>query len=273
MSTLSERPNVSYERRQETIHFFAEVLDENLTVELVQIPVGSFTMGSPRTEPERKDAEGPQHEVRLDEFFMGQYPITQAQWRFVAKLPQIDQPLETNPSRFQRDNHPVEQVSWYDAIEFCKRLSVHTGRKYDLPTEAEWEYACRAGTTTPFHFGETISPDVANYQATEAYNNGPTSGQHRKTTPVDHFGVANAFGLCDMHGNVWEWCQDHWHDNYEGAPIDGSAWLKGLWGDSKVVRGGSWSFNPGMCRSASRTSISPNTRLNRLGFRLVCLTS
>ena len=191
----------------------------------------------------------------------------------MAKLPQIDQPLETNPSRFQGDNHPVEQVSWYDAVEFCERLSAHTGLKYDLPTEAEWEYACRAGTTTPFQFGETITPDVANYRGTGAYNNGPTGEQRRQTTPVDHFGIANTFGLCDMHGNVWEWCQDHWHDNYEGAPTDGRAWLTADEHSRRVVRGGARNCFPEQCRSASRVENAADSRSYVIGFRVVCRVS
>ena len=139
MVTLSEQPQILYERRRETIQFFAEILKGNLTIEMVQIPAGKFTMGSPDNEPERRDSEGPQHDVQVNEFFMGQYPITQAQWRFVAGLPQVERTLQTDPSNFKGDSLPMEQVSWYEAVEFCRRLSAHTRREYGLPTEAEWE--------------------------------------------------------------------------------------------------------------------------------------
>ena len=200
---------------------------------------------------------------------MGKYPVTQAQWKVVASLPQVNRFLKPNPSQFKGDNRPVECVSWYDAVEFCDRLSQHTNRTYRLPTEAEWEYACRAGTTTPFHFGKTITAELANYRATETYGDGPKGEYRQQTTPVDHFGVANAFGLCDMHGNVWEWCLDHCHNNYKGAPDDGSAWLTYDEGAS-VLRGGSWDFSPCNCRSASRNCTYPGFDFNSFGFRVMC---
>jgi formylglycine-generating enzyme required for sulfatase activity len=164
----------------------------------------------------------------------------------------------------------VERVTWHDAIEFCARLSKQTGREYRLPSEAEWEYACRAGTTTPFHFGETITTDLANYDGTRTYGSGP-NGQYRKqTTEVGSFKVANAFGLYDMHGNVWEWCLDHWHENYNGAPADGSAWVTGGNASRRVLRGGSWNNGPGNCRSAHRSRFEPGNRDSNLGFRVVC---
>ncbi|MBT9310825.1 formylglycine-generating enzyme family protein [Leptothoe kymatousa] len=270
MATLSAQPPISYKRRQETIQFFAEVLAENLTLEMVQILAGTFTMGSPDDEPERFDNEGPQRDVTVNEFFMGQYPITQAQWRFVAGLTQVERILELDPSGFKGANLPVERVSWYDAVEFCQRLSAYTEREYGLPTEAEWEYACRAGTTTPFHFGEMITTEVANYQGTKTYNNGPTGEYRQKTTPVEHFGIGNAFGLYDMHGNVWEWCQDHWHSNYNNAPTNGRAWLAEKEDSRRVARGGSWNGNPRNCRSASRNNITPDYRYYTFGFRVVC---
>ncbi|MGB6298534.1 MAG: formylglycine-generating enzyme family protein, partial [Rivularia sp. (in: cyanobacteria)] len=161
--------------------------------------------------------------------------------------------------------------------EFCARLSFHTGREYRLPSEAEWEYACRAGTTTPFHFGETITTDLANYNGS-SYGNGPKGKERGETTPVGSFGVANGFGLYDMHGNVWEWCLDDWHDNYEGAPTDGSAWLDDNDNlDRKsaeaLLRGGSWYIGPGYCRCASRNSGNIALRdfdINGIGFRVVC---
>jgi len=239
-------------------------------LEMVSIPSGTFLMGSPEDELERYEDEFPQHEVTVGPFFMGAYPVTQAQWRVVAAMPQIERELAPDPSHFKGDNRPVEQVSWYDAMEFCARISVHTGRQYRLPTEAEWEYACRAGTTTPFHFGETISSELANYQGSTIYADGPMGEDATETTPVDHFGIANAFGLSDMYGNVFEWCQDHWHSNYEGAPTDGSAWLADDDEGSRVYRGGSWDLNPWICRSASRYNFGPGLVNYDFGFRVVC---
>ncbi|MFM7326286.1 MAG: formylglycine-generating enzyme family protein, partial [Nodosilinea sp.] len=194
-------------------------------LEMVAIPAGTFLMGSPEDEVDRYDAEGPQHEVRVASFFMAKYPITQAQWRQVAQLERVNRDLDPDPAYFKGDNRPVEQVSWHEATEFCARLSRLSGREYRLPSEAEWEYACRAGTPTPFHFGETITTDLANYNGNNTYNQGPKGIYREETTEVGSF-APNPFGLYDMHGNVWEWCQDHWHDNYaEDPPRDGSAWL------------------------------------------------
>jgi formylglycine-generating enzyme required for sulfatase activity len=161
-------------------------------------------------------------------------------------------------------------VSWDDAIEFCARLSKATGREYRLPSEAEWEYACRAGTTTPFHFGETITTDLANYNGNYTYGSG-SKGQYRKqTTDVGSF-PANAFGLHDMHGNVWEWCQDNWHENYNGAPTDGSAWVdENANQNIMILRGGSWFNYPWFCRSAFRLDYGADGRNSIFGFRVVC---
>ena len=158
---------------------------------------------------------------------MSKYPITQEQWRSVAGLPQVKRELKLDPSRFKGDILPVEQVSWLDALEFCRRLSNQAGREYRLPSESEWEYACRAGTTTPFHYGETITTELVNYNGEYPYCDAPKGENRKKTTPVGQF-PANAFGLYDMHGNVWEWCADDWHDSYEGAPKDGSVWIKDI---------------------------------------------
>jgi formylglycine-generating enzyme required for sulfatase activity len=257
-------------QRQQRVGLWVEPLGDRVELEMLLIPGGTFVMGSSGDEPERSTAEGPQHEVRLDSFMMGRYPVTQAQWRVVAAMRQINRALKPNPSRFKGDKSPVEQVTWFEAVEFCDRLSAHTGRPYRLSSEAEWEYACRAGTTTPFHVGETITADLANYNGDYTYNDGPKGRHRKKTTAVDHFGVANAFGLCDMHGNVFEWCQDHWHGNYAGAPTDGSAWLTEAENSTRVCRGGSWFGNPRYCRSAYRNDDSPVYRYSRLGFRVVC---
>jgi formylglycine-generating enzyme required for sulfatase activity len=241
-------------------------------------------MGSPREERGRYGDEGPQHWVTLPAFFMGQTPVTQAQWRVVARLvPPLGQywerELTPNPSHFgdqpDSDQRPVEQVSWHDAMEFCRRLNSRlpssAGRTYSLPSEAQWEYACRAGTTTPFAFGETISPELANYDATVAYANGPKGVNRGETTPVGSF-PANAWGLQDMHGNVWEWCLDHWHDSYTGAPADGSAWVSNAGADaSRLLRGGSWYNHPRNCRSAYRNRSHPGFHDADGGFRVCCL--
>ncbi|MFM5961732.1 MAG: formylglycine-generating enzyme family protein, partial [Dolichospermum sp.] len=158
--------------------------------------------------------------------------------------------LQPNPSRFEGANRPVEQVSWYEAVEFCARLSRIENKVYRLPTEAEWEYACRAGTTTPFYCGETISTDLANYDGDYTYGDGLKGVDRQQTTGVGSF-PSNPFGLYDMHGNVWEWCEDTWHDNYKNAPTDGTAWAD-LSDNRKVLRGGSWYLHPVSCRSASR---------------------
>ncbi|WNZ47378.1 formylglycine-generating enzyme family protein [Leptolyngbya boryana CZ1] len=257
-------------QRQQRVCLWIERLTSGVDLEMVLILGRSFVMGSPENEPERLSSEGSQHEVSLPPFMMGRYPVTQAQWRAVASLPRINRELDPSPSEFKGDKRPVEGMSWYDAVEFCERLSAYTGREYRLPTEAEWEYACRAGTATPFHFGETITSDLANYDGSITYNNGPKGKESKRTTPVDQFRVANAFGLCDMHGNVFEWCQDHWHESYEGAPIDGSAWLTDQEDAHRVIRGGSWGLDPRYCRSAYRNYYSPDIRYFNIGFRVVC---
>ena len=264
-----DRRGKEAERKSRRAYQFVEDLPGGVGIEMVAIPSGRFLMGSP--EGEGGDSERPQHQVTVPPFFMGRYPITQAQWRAVAAMPKVKQDLETDPSHFKGDDmRPVEQVSWDDAMEFCARLSAHTGRSYSLPSEAEWEYACRAGTTTPFHFGETITTDVANYDGNYTYGDGPKGERRGKTTPVGQFGVANAFGLCDMHGNVREWCLDSWHGNYEGAPTDGSAWDADGARDGRVRRGGSWDAYPTYCRSAYRNFNFPANRLINGGFRVVC---
>jgi len=274
--TQERQPQITINRRKGENQFFEEALPGGVRLRMMAIPAGTFLMGSPEDEVDRFDREGPQHEVSVGAFFMGKYPVTQAQWRAVAGLPLVERELKPDPSRFKGDNRPVERVSWHDAVEFCKRLEVYTKRPYRLPSEAEWEYACRAGTTTPFHFGETITTDLANYDGTDdpsgkwsgSYGDGPKGEYREETTPVDYFGLANAFGLCDMHGNVWEWCADDYHDTYKGAPNDGSTWLSS--DERKIIRGGSWNDDPRNCRSALRYDYSPVYDLNNIGFRVVC---
>jgi formylglycine-generating enzyme required for sulfatase activity len=246
--------------------YFSQDLDNDITLEMVAIPGGTFTMGSPQDEKDSYDDERPQHEVNVPTFFMGKYPITQTQWRAIAATAKIDIDLETNPSEFKGDELPVESVNWYQATEFCKRLSRETKREYRLPSEAEWEYACRAGTTTPFYFGETITGELANYNTNKTY----VEEYRNETTPVGQF-PPNAFGLYDMYGNVWEWCADTWHDNYDGAPTDGSAWIENGDDNRSPLRGGAWYTFPYRCRSAHRNIDARRySRSFLYGFRVVC---
>ncbi|CAD5928663.1 Formylglycine-generating enzyme [Planktothrix tepida] len=236
--------------------FFKEDLGNNISLEMVSIPGGTFMMGSPED-----DTEKPIHPVNIAAFSMAKYPITQAQWQAI---------MGNNPSSFKGANRPVECVTWYQAQEFCQRLSQKTGKTYRLPSEAEWEYACRAGTTTPFHFGETITVDLANYDANDSYASAPTGTYRQQTTDVGSF-PPNAFGLYDMHGNVWEWCADPWRSNYNGAPRDGSVWQLCGNTQNRVLRGGSWYTHPRECRSANRCGIKSNAGLSNFGFRVVSL--
>ncbi|MEH1797088.1 bifunctional serine/threonine-protein kinase/formylglycine-generating enzyme family protein [Nostoc sp.] len=242
-------------------NLFAEELGKSVTLEMVSIPGGTYMMGSPECEGDAD--ERPRHKVTVEPFFMGKFPVTQAQWRVVAALPKVKQALNPNPSKFKGLDRPVENVSWYEAVEFCLRLSEKTGRDYRLPSEAEWEYACRAGTTTSFHFGETITSELVSCTIE------PKSKFRKETTNVGSFEVANAFGLYDMHGLVWEWCADSWHNNYSDAPSDGTAWEVGGDINRRVLRGGSWSFNAELCRSASRSWNESDGGLRVCGFRVV----
>ena len=231
-----------------------EELGNGVSLELVSIPGGNFLMGSP--DGVGRNSERPQHKVTVKPFLLGKYLVTQAQWKAVAVLPKVKRNLEADPSRFKGAHRPVECVSWNDAVEFCQRLTKQTDREYRLPSEAEWEYACRAGTTTPYYFGDTLTSDQANYSNSE-------------TADVGSF-PANAWGLHDMHGNGWEWCLDYWHDNYKGAPTDASAWTKGENSSRRVLRGGSWSYVPAYCRSAGRSWYARVGRDSGSGFRVVC---
>ncbi len=259
--------------RQElsTAYFFIEPLGEEVpALEMVAIRGGTFEMGVTPEWGQFFYCKFPQHTVTVPPFFIGKYPVTQAQWRFVAQLPQVKQELEPSPSHFKGNDRPVEQVEWSDAVEFCQRMSQYTGREYRLPTEAEWEYACRAGTTTPFYVGETITTQLANYNGS-TYGEEPAGEKRQETTAVGSF-PPNAFGLYDMHGNIWEWCLDHWHDNYEEAPNDGSAWLDEDDNDNHyhVLRGGAWDSYPRYCRSAFRYLTDARFWYDYNGFRVVC---
>ncbi|MDR1613594.1 MAG: formylglycine-generating enzyme family protein [Planctomycetota bacterium] len=224
-----------------------------VTLDLVRIPAGRFMMGSPSSKADRSSDEV-QHAVTLSRaFYMGIYEVTQAQWWAV---------MGNNPSRFKGDDNPVENVSWYDAMEFCRKLSSKSGKKVRLPTEAEWEYACRAGTATAFSTGETIRMDQANYNGNADFMKGIEQG---KTMRVGSF-RANAWGLHDMHGNVFEWCSD-WYGDYDLAKAIDPQGVSS--GSRRVVRGGSWFNIPWFCRSANRFRIEPGGRLGDIGFRVV----
>jgi formylglycine-generating enzyme required for sulfatase activity len=265
------------------VQSFTEDLGHQVELEMVYIRGGIFTMGAPSTEESSSDAERPQHKVAIKPFLMGKYPITQIQWLLVANLPKIDIDLNPNQSNFKGNNRPVEQISWDEAVEFCARLSKKTKRSYRLPSEAEWEYACRAGTETPFYFGSTINTDQANYNGNHVYGSSPQGQYQEQTTDVGSF-AANAFGLYDLHGNVWEWCADPWHENYHGAPADGRVWddndyynqsylnlARKVKHDNRprLLRGGSWGNNPKNCRSANRLKLNPGDRNYSVGCRVV----
>ncbi len=214
-------------------------------------------MGSPDSDSDARDWEKPPHQVKVNSFAIGKYPVTQAQYEAV---------MGTNPSHFSNNpQNPVEMVNWNDAQAFCQKLSQITGKTYRLPTEAEWEYACRAGTTTRFYFGD----DAGQLEDYAWYD-----GNSQNTTHPVGQKKPNAWGLYDMSGNVWEWCEDDWHDNYIGAPTDGSAWF--IKNDNrshhKCLRGGSWYFNPNDCRSANRLRCSPGYVNDNLGFRVACVS-
>jgi formylglycine-generating enzyme required for sulfatase activity/tRNA A-37 threonylcarbamoyl transferase component Bud32 len=246
-------------KRNHSANYFVEDLGNGVKLEMVEIPAGTFYMGSPENEVGRNDSEGPQHQVNVPNFFIGKYPLTQAQYQAI---------IGNNPAHFKGNNRPVERVSWNNAVAFCQKLSQKTGKNYKLPSEAQWEYACRAGTTTPFYFGESITPDLVNYDGNGVYAAAP-KGQYRKqTTDVGTF-PPNAFGLYDMHGNVWEWCEDDWQENYINAPVNGSALISRS--DYKLLRGGSWNDFPGYCRSACRFNYSLDYHdYDLIGFRVVC---
>ena len=275
--TVNAQGNIVNRRNLEA-KYFVEDLGNGITLEMVEIPGGTFMMGSQEGKPTskflgltmssgggekgRSRNESPQHQVTVPSFYMGKFVVTQAQYEAV---------MGKNPSHFKGKKRPVEEVSWNDAVTFCQRLSQKTRRTYRLPSEAEWEYACRAGTTTPFYFGETITTDLANYNGDYIYASAPKGEDREKTTDVGTF-LPNAFGLYDMHGNVWEWCADAWHDNYKGAPTDGGVWLENGNNSHSPLRGGSWGYFPANCRSACRYDVVRARRGNSsgLGFRVAC---
>ena len=244
-------------RRKSFAHYFPEDLGNGVTLDMVYIPGGIFMMGSPATESGRYNNESPQHQVTVSAFYAGKYPITQAQYEAV---------MENNPSYFKGKKLPVERVSWNQAVEFCRKLSEKTGKIYRLLSEAEWEYACRAGTTTPFYLGETITTDLVNYNGQYPYARAPRGLYREQTIDVGSF-PPNPFGLYDMHGQVWEWCSDEGHYNYDGAPTDGSSWETGT-SNFRVRRGGSWNRDAVHCRAAIRFYFYARLSLSLGGFRV-----
>jgi eukaryotic-like serine/threonine-protein kinase len=261
-------------------HWPETVLDlgNDVKMRLVLIPAGKFIMGSPATEAGRGSDEGPQHEVTISKpFYMGVYEVTQEQY---------EQVMGKNPSAFKGAKNPVETVSWDDAAEFCRKLSAKTGKKVTLPTEVQWEYACRAGTTTAFHTGDALKPGQANAVFPSSKPGvwdrimawlGMSSGQKTiETAPAGSF-PPNGFGLYDMHGNVWEWCSDWYADSYANLPA-GQAGAKNQdptgpdSGSLRVLRGGSWIDLPLLCRSAYRGWFDPDLRGGVIGFRVVVLS-
>jgi formylglycine-generating enzyme required for sulfatase activity/tRNA A-37 threonylcarbamoyl transferase component Bud32 len=249
---------------------YFESAGEGASIAMVAVPAGAFTLGSPEDEDGRDESEGPALRVEVERLFVSRSPITQAQWRAVATaLPRVRIDLPADPSRFKGDDRPVETVSWLEAREFCERLSENAGREYRLPSEAEWEYACRAGTETPFAFGDSLTIEVANVDGSFAYGDVAAADGRTESTPVESCGVANRFGLYDVHGNVWEWTEDRWHETLDGAPSDGSAWLEGGEPTVRVVRGGSWRSIPHDARSAKRFSYLEAGRRDDVSFRIV----
>jgi formylglycine-generating enzyme required for sulfatase activity len=252
---------------QHQAQYFTQDLGGGETLDMISIPANRFPMGAAAGELKCGEYECLQHPVMTQALFMGKTQVTQTQWQAVTRLPKVSRDLDPNPSYTVAGNHPVECVSWLDAQEFCARLSLHSGMNYRLPSEAVWEGACRAGTRTPFNCGATITSELANYSAAHTYA-GETKGSYRRsTTPVGQF-LPNVYGLYDMHGNVWEWCEDHWHADYRGAPVDGSARVAASHPDWRALRGGAWADDPAKLRSASRSGYSADSLNRIIGFRV-----
>ncbi len=229
-------------------------LGNGIKLEMVSIPKGSFQMGSENGNSDEK----PAHQVEIKKaFWMGKYPVTQAQYQQI---------MGNNPSRFKGEKRPVETVSWLEAVEFCKKLSQKLEMEFRLPIEAEWEYACRAKTTTPFHFGETITTDLVNYNDNYPYGNTPKGDYRKQTVEVDYFKHANNFGLYQMHGNVWEWCEDSWKEHFN-TPRTQAAHKNHIFNINKLLRGGSWFNHAEGCRSSCR-GFNSAVRGSNFGFRL-----
>ena len=244
------------ERSRHQAQQSSEVLAGGILLEMVFIPGGLFSMGT--SAHYGYADERPRHPVSVAPFQLGKYLVTQEQWQAViGKRPAC---------RFSGPRLPVDRVSWQDACAFCRKLELKTGRAYRLPAEAEWEYACRANTASPFSYGETLTTDLANYVGEHRFAGEPAGIYRHCTTEVGSF-PPNAFGLYDMHGNLWEWCADTWHEDYTGAPADSGVWPGQDTGE-RVVRGGSWHETPNHCRSAVRLKFRAAERDDVLGFRV-----
>jgi formylglycine-generating enzyme required for sulfatase activity len=253
-------------RKPEQSTAYSEELGGGARIEMVAIEPGVFEMGSQPNVPYYEKQEGPRHRVQVGGFFISRFEITQQQWKAVAAAPKVSVDLPKDPSTFIGGDRPVEGITWVQAKEFCERLSNMTGRLYRLPTEAEWEFACRAGTQTPFCFGETMNSALANYQATKPYAHEGKGEYRRETIPVGSLGAANYFGLLDVHGNVSEWCEDRfgaYPDAFMVEPTGPDT------GNDRVVRGGSWNSYPWECRSAARAGFHQDYKRNDIGFRIV----
>lgn len=237
-------------------------------LELVLVPAGEFLMGSPEGEVGRSYEEGPLHQVRIiRSYYISKYEVTNAQFRRFRPGHDSGKNFDSEHD-LNGDNQPVANVSWLDAKAFCAWLQSMCGRDARLPSEAEWEYACRAGTTTPFSLGSSLSAELANFDGDYPYGNGNKGVRRMKSMPVGSFSP-NEWGLYDMHGNVAEWCEDYKHESYEGAPSNGVAWTTKGKSEGRISRGGGWCFNAAWCRSASRDTGVPGTRIGTIGIRVV----
>ena len=255
--TLNEKGEI-IARTRHSAEQFSEDLGNDIPLDMLMIPAGIFQMGSHPHQGHMD--EGPPHLVTIKSFSMGKFLITQGQWKAVmGKLP---------PCRFKGENLPVERISWEDAQKFCQRLSKQTGKNYRLPSETQWEYACRAGTNTPFSFGETLTTEVANFNGGHTFRDESRGIYFHSTNQGGKF-PPNAYGLYDMHGNLWEWCADNWLDDYSSSPRDESFYQKhnDLY---RVARGGSWHDPPVNCRSAARLRVLQLDAEEYVGFRVVC---
>ena len=277
--TVNERGE-EVKQKQGQAQYFTEDLGNGIELKMVYIPGGNFRMGTEEEEIERLvkkfnddgfRGEKLQPEVTIQPYFMGKFQVTQVQWKAIASLPKVKLELKSDSFWFKGDNLPVDHVSWSEAVEFCQRLSLQRGKEYRLPSEAEWEYACRAGMATPFYFGETITRELANYRSCGTYASEAEGKVRGKTTPVGSF-PPNGFGLYDLHGNVREWCEDDWHNDYQDGSIDGSKRISGN-STMKIVRGGYWGDHPVACRSGYRYGISSDDPYETVGFRVVCVAS